>query len=166
MASSSALQLQSFPISHPHSATSNRLHEPPTSVGGCSTACAPHVVFMSPQRQLGGAQAPAHFTPCSCATNVSRGVLKRPRTSRRVHDPPTSVGGVRKRPRTPQLTLGAHKNLLGNDWGEWQVRALYGSSHFQFAIPNRPLPSDYMSPQRQLGGAQAPAHPPADAGGS
>jgi hypothetical protein len=66
---------------------------------------------------------------------------------------------VLKRPRTPQLTLGAHKNLLGDDWGEWQVRALYGSSHFQLAIPIQPFPIGFMSPQRQLGVPKAPAHP-------
>jgi len=60
MASSSALRFQSFPIGHPHSATSNRLHEPPTSVGGCSSARTLHAVFMSPQRQLGVPKAPAH----------------------------------------------------------------------------------------------------------
>ena len=71
---------------------------------------------------------------------------------------PNVSWGVPKRLLTPLLTQGAHENFLGDDWGEWQVRALYGSSHFQLAIPIQPFPIDYMSPQRQLGGAQAPAH--------
>ena len=79
---------------------------------------------------------------------------------------PNVSWGVPKRLLTPLLTQGAHENFLGDDWGEWQVRALYGSSHFQLAIPIQPLPIDYMSPQRQLGGVRALEHPPTDVGGS
>ena len=59
MASSGTLRFLSFPIGHPHSATSNQLYEPPTSVGGCASARALHAVFMRLHRQL-GANAPVH----------------------------------------------------------------------------------------------------------
>jgi hypothetical protein len=67
--------------------------------------------------------------------------------------------GVPKRPRTPLLTQGAHEYLLRDGWGAWLIRELYGSNHFHLAIPIQPLPIDYMSPQRQLGGAQGARSP-------